>query len=98
MTSEAGVEEIEQRTAEAQTEAAQTTEAQTTEVPSFSTSTSREEEVGRKIFVTKSGEKYHLDRRCRTLRGYRSYEKEPCTSCKESPQRVLIFNQSQPTP
>ena len=30
---------------------------------------------GRKIYVTKTGIKYHLTQSCDTLKGYRSYEK-----------------------
>ena len=37
---------------------------------------------GRKIYVTKSGEKYNLNRRCDTLKGYRSYERKACEVCK----------------
>ena len=50
------------------------------------------EEEKRKIYVTKAGEKYHLNRGCDPLRGYRSYERKACEVCKERTQRTLTFN------
>ena len=47
---------------------------------------------GRKIYVTKTGQKYHLNQRCETLRGYRSYEKRACERCTESMQEILMIN------
>ena len=44
------------------------------------------EDEERKIYVTKSGEKYHLNRRCDSLKGYRSYERKACEICKERTQ------------
>ena len=68
-TSEAEVEDINpgeaptvEQTTEGQTPEVQTTEVQTEEAPSSSTSTRRENSRGRKIYVTKYGEKYHLNR------------------------------------
>jgi hypothetical protein len=50
------------------------------------------QDEGRKIYVTKSGEKYHLSQGRKTLRGYRSYERKACEVCKERTQRTLTFN------
>jgi hypothetical protein len=47
---------------------------------------------GRKIYVTKTGIKYHLNQRCDTLRGYRSYEKRACERCTERTQEILMIN------
>ena len=76
----------------------QVSEAQTTEEPpSSSTSTRRQNSRGRKLYITKYGEKYHLFKECRSLKGYNSFEKEPCYDCHLASQGVLIFDQTQPT-
>ena len=72
-------------------------EESTPEEPS-SSSTAYQMHVGRKLYVTTYGEKYHLNRRCQGLKGYRAYEKEAGYCCLQDSQRVLVFNQSQPTP
>ena len=61
-------------------------------------STIYQRHVGRKLYVTQYGEKYHLKRSCQGLQHYRSYEKEAGYCCLEATQRVLVFNRSQPTP
>ena len=53
---------------------------------------------GRKICVTKTGQKYHLNQRCETLRGYRSYEKKACERCIENTQRVLTIDPNRSPP
>ena len=50
------------------------------------------QDEGRKIYVTKSGEKYHLSRRCDTLKAYRSYERRACEFCKERTRQILTLN------
>ena len=67
-----------------------TPEEQTPEVPPS--------EDARKLYVTRFGEKYHLKRNCQGLQSYHSYEKKVGPCCQEATQRVLTFNQSQPTP
>ena len=52
----------------------------------------------RMIYVTKSGEKYHLSHGCDTLRGYRSYERKVCERCRESAQRVLTIDPNRSPP
>jgi hypothetical protein len=47
---------------------------------------------GRKIYVTKTGIKYHLTQSCDTLKGYRSYEKRACERCSERTQEILNIN------
>ena len=47
---------------------------------------------GRKIYVTKSGEKYHLSQGCDTLRGYRSYERKACEVCKQRTEQILTIS------
>ena len=47
---------------------------------------------GRKIYVTKTGIKYHLNQRCDTLKGYRSYEKRACDRFSERTQEILNIN------
>jgi hypothetical protein len=62
------------------------------EEPITQTQTQEEDQEGRKIFVTKSGEKHHLNRGCDSLKGYRSYERRACEICKERRQRILPLN------
>ena len=50
------------------------------------------EEEGWKIYVTKSGERYHLNRRCDSFKGNRSYERKACEICKERTQRILTLD------
>ena len=66
------------------------TEEQDTEPPSQLPQ--QEEDVSRKLYVTKAGEKYHLKSSCDTLRGRRSYERKACEACKEQSQRILTLN------
>ena len=47
---------------------------------------------GRKMYVTKSGEKYHLSQGCDTLRGYRSYERKACEVCKQRTEQILTIS------
>ena len=54
--------------------------------------TQEAEDEGRKIYVTKSGEKYHLSQGCKTLRGHRSYERKACETCRERSQRILTIS------
>lgn len=50
------------------------------------------QDEGRKIYVTKSSEKYHLSQGCETPRGYRSYERKACEICRERSQRILTIS------
>ena len=78
---------------ETQQEEAVETVTQTEEIRDEPIPPSQEgEEEGRKIYVTKSGEKYHLNRRCESLKGYRSYDRKACEICKERTQRILTLN------
>jgi len=61
-------------------------------------STIYQRHVGRKLYATRSGEKYHLTRGRQGLKGYNAHEKEAGYCCLEDSQRVLVFNRSQPTP
>ena len=72
-------------------------EDSTPEEPS-SSSTVYQRHVGRKLYVTRYGEKYHLNRRCQGLQNYYAHEREAGDCCLENSQRVLAFNQRQPTP
>ena len=86
-------EKTEKRTTEVST-----AEIPTAEVPQIPT---QEEEVVNRMYVTKAGEKYHLNRGRRALKGYSSFEKRPCRfvhQSREQTKRILVFNQSQPTP
>jgi hypothetical protein len=47
---------------------------------------------GRKIYVTKSGEKYHLSQGCETLRGYRSYERKACEVCRQRTEQIRTIS------
>jgi RNA polymerase subunit RPABC4/transcription elongation factor Spt4 len=57
-----------------------------------------DEQEGRKIYVTKAGQRYHLNQGCETLRGYRSYEKRACERCTEITQSVLTIDPNQSPP
>ena len=47
---------------------------------------------GRKIYITKTGIKYHLTQGCDNLKGYRSYERRACERCSERTQEILDIN------
>ena len=47
---------------------------------------------GREIYVTKSGEKYHLNQRCEKLKGYRSYERKACVECQSRTEGILTVD------
>jgi len=53
---------------------------------------------GRKIYITKTGIKYHLSQGCDNLRGYRSYERKSCEQCVERTRDILDINPNQSPP
>jgi hypothetical protein len=53
---------------------------------------------GRKIYITKTGIKYHLNQRCDKLKGYRSYERKSCERCVERTRDILDINPNQSPP
>ena len=50
------------------------------------------QDEGRKIYMTKSGEKYHLSQGCDTLREYRSYERKACEVCRQRTEQILTIS------
>ena len=46
-------------------------------------------EEGKKIYVTRNGEAYHLKNDCRHLKNYVYHERTPCEECRGSAEEVL---------
>jgi hypothetical protein len=53
-----------------------------------------EQQEGRKLYATKYGEKYHLDKDCKGFNGHRNFEWKPCEVCKGRTQRILDLSGS----
>jgi hypothetical protein len=47
---------------------------------------------GRKIYVTKYGEKYHLNSRCTSILNSQRFEKIPCSQCRERAEDQVSIN------
>jgi hypothetical protein len=49
---------------------------------------------GRRIYVTKYGEKYHLNSRCTSILNYQKFEKIPCYQCRERAEDQVSINRN----
>ena len=49
---------------------------------------------GRRIFVTRYGEKYHLNSRCSSILNYQRFEKIPCNQCRERAEDQVSINRN----
>ena len=63
------------------------------EVPTTGQSDPPEEPLpqpeGRKLYISRSGEKYHFDTTCKGFNGQPNFEKNPCPQCQQRSQQIL---------
>ena len=49
---------------------------------------------GQKLYATKYGDKYHLDKHCKGFNGHQNFEWKSCVSCKGQTERILDLSNS----
>ena len=51
-----------------------------------------EQQEGRKLYVTKCGEKYHFEKTCNGLNGYQSFKKKARRMCRQRTEEILTLS------
>ena len=72
-------------------QATEITREEPSEEPQVNPTSEEEEREGRKVYITKAAEKYHLSQGCKS-----SYERKACNNCQERTTQTLTFNEGAP--